>query len=124
MGKASYTPIWERLSDLAGVTRRIRGLHGANLYITVNRDASDQVREIFVNRGKADPCYQAWEEAVARLISLCLRANISLDNVVRQLRGITCHPVANGKDGFYLSEPDALAQVLTTYSTLSGLKTE
>ena len=98
-----------RPSLIHGVTDRVRTGHG-NMYITINyRDGHPF--EVFSNLGKAGGCDSAQLEAISRLISLALRSGIATDQVVEQLRGITCCPAWD--DGTLVrSAPDAVALVL------------
>jgi ribonucleoside-diphosphate reductase alpha chain len=81
------------------------------MYITINfRDGHPF--EVFSNLGKAGGCDSAQLEAISRLISLALRSGIAPDQVVEQLRGITCCPAWD--DGTLVrSAPDAVALVLS-----------
>ena len=95
---------------LEGSTERVDTAHG-QLYVTVNRDPGGSPFELFVAQGKVHNCDKANLEALGKLISLSLRAGISAEEVVTQLRGISCCPVWSGRRQT-LSVPDALAQVL------------
>ncbi len=105
-----YVTPRDRPETIQGVTRRMRTGHG-NMYITINVDEHGQPFEVFSTAGKAGSCDSALTDAVARLVSLALRSGVDPEDVVRQLRGITCHP--NWDQGqLILSAPDAIAIVL------------
>ena len=71
--------------------------------------------EIFSNLGKAGGCDSAQHEAISRLVSLALRSGIDCDELVDELRGITCCP--QWDDGILVrSGPDAVALVLDRHS--------
>ncbi len=105
-----YVTPKERPEMIQGITRRMRTGHG-NMYITINVDQHGQPFEIFATAGKSGSCDSALTEAVTRLVSLSLRSGIDPEDVVRQLRGITCHP--NWDQGTVInSGPDAIAIAL------------
>jgi ribonucleoside-diphosphate reductase alpha chain len=100
----------KRGRKLCGSTTRINGGCGY-VYVTVNNDENGP-REVFAQLGKAGGCAAAYLEAIGRLASLCLKNNIPIESVVRQLRTISC-PNKNRDDGsLILSCPDAIGKVL------------
>ena len=74
---------------MTGSTERVRTAHG-NVYVTINRDDSLDPFELFCQVGKAGSCDSAQIEAISRMISLALRANIDPTEIITNLRGITC----------------------------------
>lgn len=111
-GLAHHPTTRERPRIMTGYTERYRTGHG-NLYVTVNLDDSRPF-EMFARVGKAGGCDSAQQEAICRLISMALRANIDPQEIINNLRGITCCP--HWDDGKQImSVPDALAQCLITY---------
>ena len=109
--QARYATPRDRPAEVKGATRRVRTFHG-NLYVTVNVDEQGEPFEVFATAGKAGSCDAALTEAVTRLMSLALRSGVDPEEIVRQVRGITCHPFwdegAENRSG-----PDAIATVLT-----------
>jgi ribonucleoside-diphosphate reductase alpha chain len=102
-----------------GATEKIPTGEGT-LYVTINQDEHG-LCEVFTNIGKHGTDVAAWSEAVGRLISLCLRSGISLDSIVKQLRGITSRPI--WYDGIQiLSVPDAIGLALSRYLTSDGMQ--
>ena len=100
-----------RPDEVRGVTRALPTGCG-KLYITVNSDDRGPF-EVFGNMGKAGGCASSQTEALARLMSLALRSGISPENVVRQLKGISCHmPAWERGGGRILSCADAFAKGL------------
>ncbi|MBM3958846.1 MAG: vitamin B12-dependent ribonucleotide reductase [SAR202 cluster bacterium] len=100
----------DRPSEVHGVTRRIRTGHG-NVFVTVNINGGGRPFEVFATLGKAGGCDAAQHEAIGRLVSLALRSGLDPDEVVKQLRGITCCPTWD--DGVLVrSGPDAIALAL------------
>jgi ribonucleoside-diphosphate reductase alpha chain len=85
-----------------------------SFYVHTTRD-SQGLLEAFSNLGKGGGC-PAQSEAMARLVSLCLRCNVDPGEIVRQLRGMRCPTAcsarAAGKPVNVLSCPDAIAQAM------------
>ena len=84
-----------RPGSVRGITDRIRSGHGS-MYVTVNFDDDGKPFEVFSTLGKSGGCDSAHLEGISRLVSLALRSGIDPDQVVEQLRGITCCPVWDG----------------------------
>ena len=86
----------KRPETLKGVTRLMKTGCG-NLYVTINKDKEGEPFEVFTNIGKAGGCAASQAEAIGRLISLALRSGIEPQEIVKQLKGISCHaPVWSG----------------------------
>ena len=100
----------QRPRTMTGTTERVRTAHG-NVYVTINRDDSLDPFELFCQVGKAGSCDSAQIEAISRMISLALRANIDPTEIITNLRGITCC-VTWDQGTRVNSIPDAIAQVL------------
>ncbi len=93
-----------------GTTTRRRTSCG-DLYLTVNRDEEDKPFEAFATMGKAGGCEGSFNEAIGRLISLCMRAGVTPRDIVKQLIGIRCNkPFGIGPDKV-LSCSDAVAKI-------------
>ena len=85
--------------------------------VTINFDEHDQPFEMFTTLGKAGGCHAADLEAISRLASLALRSGVDPDEMVHQMKGITCCSVWN--DGSLIrSDADAVASVLDKYATV------
>ena len=81
------------------------------MYVTIN-EVEGQPFELFVTIGKSGHSVTAKAEAIGRLVSLALRSNIPVEEIVKQLKGIGGeHPVFQQK-GLLLSIPDAIGWVL------------
>ena len=102
-----------RAKVTTGVTERVSTGCGS-IYVTVNSDA-DGVCEVFSTLGKAGGCASAQLEAICRLISLALRSGVSIESVVKHLRGIRCPSIAWEEGHSILSCPDAIGSVLEKY---------
>ncbi len=103
----------ERGEVTTGVTRRIRTGCG-KLFVTINCDEQGPV-ELFSTMGKAGGCAASQSEAISRLISLALRSNIESDEIVRELRGISCHRVVWQSGERILSCADAIGRTIEWY---------
>jgi ribonucleotide reductase alpha subunit len=79
------------------------------LYVTINEDDKG-VFELFTTMGKAGGCAASQSEAMGRLISLAWRSGaVEAKQVMKQLRGISCHCPAGFGDNKVLSCADAVA---------------
>jgi ribonucleoside-diphosphate reductase alpha chain len=98
---------------MQGTTMRVDTGCG-KLYVTINED--DQgLFEIFAQMGKSGGCAMSQSEAVARLISLALRAGVDTEAILKQLRGIRCPAPLLAKGGVVLSCPDAMSKAIETH---------
>ena len=97
-----------------GVTRKMKTGCG-NLYVTINEDEEGHPIEIFTQIGKAGGCVSSQCESMGRLTSLALRSGVKADEIVKQMRGISCHlPVGFG-GGKVTSCADAMAKAMDWY---------
>ncbi|OGP15718.1 MAG: ribonucleoside-diphosphate reductase, adenosylcobalamin-dependent [Deltaproteobacteria bacterium GWA2_55_10] len=97
-----------------GITRKMKTGCG-NLYITINEDEEGRPFEIFTQIGKAGGCVASQCEAMGRMTSLALRSGVEAIEIVKQMRGISCHlPVGFGA-GKVASCADAMAQAMDWY---------
>jgi ribonucleoside-diphosphate reductase alpha chain len=97
-----------------GVTRKVLTGCG-NLYVTINEDEEGQPFEIFTQIGKAGGCVASQSEALGRMTSLALRTGVKASEVVKQMRGISCHlPVGYGNVKV-TSCADAMAKAMEWY---------
>ena len=110
----------KRPEMIKGSTRLMKTGCG-HLYITINEDEKGHLFELFTSMGKAGGCASSQAEAIGRLISLALRSNIDPDEVVNQLKGISCHQPSWADGGRILSCSDAIARAIEKYNA-SGRK--
>jgi ribonucleoside-diphosphate reductase alpha chain len=100
-----------RQDVIHGSTRKIRTGCG-NLYVTVNEDEEGKLFEIFNQIGKAGGCAASQSEAIGRLVSLAFRSGIEPEDIIRQLKGISCHTPVWYREGKILSCSDAVAKAI------------
>ena len=81
------------------------------MYINVGFDDENKPFELFTTLGRAGGCDSANLEAIARLASMSLRSGVPAENIIDQLKGITCCPIWD-KGTLVKSVPDAMAHVL------------
>ena len=112
----------DRPRQIQGITERVHTGHG-NMYVTINFQEEGKPFEVFSTLGKAGGCDSAQLEAISRLASLALRSGVSVEDVVEQLRGITCCPFWD-EGTLVRSGPDAVALALQRYIEGSAEETE
>lgn len=105
---------------IRGTTQKILTGYGA-LYITINED-DHGLFEVFAQIGRGGGYTASFTEAVARLISLCLRTGLPVDEIIDQLEGIRSPRLAWDHREKIYSVPDALAKALKRH--LSGYSQE
>ncbi len=106
----------KRPEMIRGSTRLMKTGCG-HLYITVNEDDKGQLFELFTSMGKAGGCAASQSEAIGRLVSLAFRSNIEPEEIVNQLKGISCHQPSWADGGRILSCSDAIAKAIEKYNT-------
>jgi ribonucleoside-diphosphate reductase alpha chain len=104
----------KRPEVISGATRLMKTGCG-NLYVTINEDGNGYPFELFTSMGKAGGCAASQSEAIGRLVSLAFRSNIIPEEIVKQLKGISCHEPAWHSGGRILSCSDAIAKALEKY---------
>ncbi len=104
----------KRPEVIKGTTRLMKTGCG-NVYVTINEDEEGHLFELFTSMGKAGGCAASQSEAIGRLVSLALRSNIEPDEIIKQLKGISCHSPTWHDGGRILSCSDAIAKALEKY---------
>ncbi|MEW6163133.1 MAG: vitamin B12-dependent ribonucleotide reductase [Nitrospirota bacterium] len=104
----------KRPEVIKGTTRLMKTGCG-NLYVTINEDEEGHLFELFTSMGKAGGCAASQSEAIGRLVSLAFRSDIEPDEVIKQLKGISCHSHAWTNGGKITSCSDAIAKSLEKY---------
>ncbi len=105
---------------LHGQTVKIRTGCGA-LYVTVNT-LEGRFFELFIRGGKAGGCAASQCEAIGRLISLAWRNGIEPDDIVMQLKGISCQRPSKEEGEEILSCADAVAKAIEMAEALEREK--
>ncbi|QOR34463.1 vitamin B12-dependent ribonucleotide reductase [Clostridium sp. 'deep sea'] len=96
-----------RPEETFGITKKYNIGGCGKLYVTVNQDENG-ICEVFTNTG-SEGC-EALADALARLISITIRAGIDIESILNQLKGIRCVGCIVDDDTDVLSCPDAIAQ--------------
>ncbi len=100
-----------------GATEKMK-IGCGSLFITVNRDEQG-ICEVFTSTGKGGGC-PSQSEATARLVSIALRAGISQDEILAQLKGIRCPSTVRQPGLKCTSCPDAIARTIVKMSKMLG----
>lgn len=98
-----------RPSITTGSTEKI-AIGCGNLYVTVNSD-DVAICEVFTQTGKGGGC-PSQSEAVGRLVSMALRAQIDPNEVINQMKGIRCVSCTRRGGVKVLSCPDAISRAM------------
>lgn len=104
----------ERPAQLQGITYKMNTAYG-HLYVTINEDSQGPF-EVFASLGKTGGFFSAQTEAITRMISLALRSNIALEEIISQLKGIRGPDVSFAEGEMIFSLPDAIGKVLERHS--------
>jgi len=104
----------KRPEVLSGKVRLMKTGCG-NLYVTITEDEHGNIFELFTSMGKAGGCAGSQAEAIGRLVSLALRSNIEPEEIMKQLKGISCHEPSWAEGGRILSCSDAIGKALEKY---------
>lgn len=99
----------DRPETVVGFTKKV-SIGCGNLYVTINHD-DDGVCEVFTNTGRTGGC-PSQSEATARLASIALRSGVSIDEIIRQLKGIRCPSCQRSNKVTVMSCPDAIGRML------------
>jgi len=108
-----HTYVQERPQELFGRTVKMKTGSG-ELFLTIN-ELNGVPFEVFATIGKGGRSMAAKAEAIGRLVSLCLRAGINVEQIVKQLEGIGGDYQIFQEGRLIKSIPDAIANVLKTY---------
>ncbi|GBE37869.1 ribonucleoside-diphosphate reductase NrdZ [bacterium BMS3Bbin08] len=106
--------------DMIKGTTRLLTTGCGHLYVTVNEDKDGNPFELFTNMGKAGGCAASQAEAIGRLISLAFRSNIESEEIVKQLKGISCHSPSWANGGKISSCSDALSKAIERYAEIDN----
>src|SRR5258708_32689665 len=95
---------------MAGTTYRMRTDY-VNLFVAINEDHQGPF-EIFASLGKSGGFFSAQTEAITRMISLALRSNIAIEEIIDQIKGIRGPDVSFADGQTIYSLPDAIGKIL------------
>jgi len=95
---------------ITGRTQKILTGYGA-LYVTVNEDEKG-LFEVFAQIGRGGGYTASFTEGIARLVSLCLRSGVPVDEIIDQLEGIRSPRIAVDHGERVYSIPDAIAKAI------------
>lgn len=95
---------------ITGRTQKILTGYGA-LYVTVNEDDKG-LFEVFAQIGRGGGYTASFTEGLARLVSLCLRSGVPVDEIIDQLEGIRSPRIAVDHGERVYSIPDAIAKAM------------
>ena len=105
----------DRKEILTGVTFSLESGCG-KLYITVNKDETGKIVEVFCNSGKSGSCENAITSAMTKTIAISLQAGVDVKLIIDDLKNIKC-PKANG----FGSCPHVIALALEMARTTNSL---
>jgi len=95
---------------ITGRTQKILTGYGA-LYVTINEDDKG-LFEVFAQIGRGGGYTASFTEGLARLVSLCLRSGVPVDEITDQLEGIRSPRIALDHGERVYSIPDAIAKAI------------
>jgi len=113
----------ERPAVMTGKTYRMKTGYGS-LFVTVNDDEHGRPFEVFATIGKSGGFYQEQSEGMCRMISIALRAGVSVSDIIDQLKGIRGPSIAFTEHGTVYSLPDAIGRVLELHVSSQAVKKE
>ncbi len=99
-----------RPDTIQGRTQKILTGYGP-LYVTINED-DNGLFETFVQIGRGGGYTASFSEALGRLVSLCLRSGVPVDEIIDQLEGIRSPRLAIDHGERVFSIPDAIAKAV------------
>lgn len=107
---AAVTRPRPRPDVITGQTQKILTGYGA-LYVTINEDDKG-LFEVFAQIGRGGGYTASFTEGIARLVSLCLRSGVPVDEITDQLEGIRSPRIALDHGERIYSIPDAIAKAI------------
>ncbi|PSP21720.1 ribonucleoside-diphosphate reductase, adenosylcobalamin-dependent, partial [Halobacteriales archaeon QH_10_65_19] len=114
-GDEEFTQKRPRPDVLHGVTQRIETGYG-KLYVNINEDPeADRPFELFANIGNSGGFTGSFTEALAKTISVALRAGVDPEEIAEKLQGIRSPKVAWDKGEQIQSIPDAIGTAMQRY---------
>jgi ribonucleoside-diphosphate reductase alpha chain len=99
-----------RPDTIEGQTQKILTGYGP-LYVTINEDTKG-LFELFAAIGRGGGYTASFSEGIGRLVSLCLRSGVPVDEIIDQLEGIRSPRLALDHGERIYSIPDAIAKAI------------
>jgi len=99
-----------RPDTIKGQTQKILTGYGP-LYVTINEDDKG-LFELFAAIGRGGGYTASFSEGIGRLVSLCLRSGVPVDEIIDQLEGIRSPRLALDHGERVYSIPDAIAKAI------------
>src|SRR3990170_6092791 len=103
---------------ITGSTQKILTGYGA-LYVTINED-NKGLFEVFAQIGRGGGYTASFTEGIARLVSLCLRSGVPVDEITDQLEGIRSPRIALDHGERVYSIPDAIAKAIKRHGGMGN----
>jgi ribonucleoside-diphosphate reductase alpha chain len=120
--EAAQAERWKRPQAMIGRTVHLK-MQQASLYVTVNFDENNLIREVFVNMGHTGSQEKSYTEAIGRLISKYLQLNGDVRSAIESLKGIKANDAISWDRGIKLySVPDAIAKALEIAMGITSFK--
>lgn len=110
IGQSNTIHVAERPTILSGKTAKVATAMGS-LFVTLNTDEHGVPFECFIEMGKAGSDVKTFTEAIARLVSISMRAGLSIEDIIQQLQDIRGTVYGFGPSRVQ-SVPDAIAKCL------------
>src|SRR2546425_2215652 len=99
-----------RPTVIQGRTQKVLTGYGP-LYVTINEDDKG-LFELFAQIGRGGGYTASFSEGIGRLVALCLRSGVPVDEIIDQLEGVRSPRLAPGPAGRIYSIPDAIAKAI------------
>ena len=120
----TYNSIRVRPKIMKGLTTKSDSPYGS-IYVTANFDDNNKIFETFISAGKSGSVSKSVTEAMSRVISLALRANVDINDIIKTISNISgselwIYDTIDGKEVYVKSIPDATAKMLSDLNDYSA----
>ena len=120
----NYNSIRVRPKIMKGLTTKSDSPYGS-IYVTANFDDNNKIFETFISAGKSGSVSKSVTEAMSRVISLALRANVDINDIIKTISNISgselwIYDTIDGKEVYVKSIPDATAKMLADLNEYSA----
>ena len=120
----NYNSIRVRPKIMKGLTTKSDSPYGS-IYVTANFDDNNKIFETFISAGKSGSVSKSVTEAMSRVISLALRANVDINDIIKTISNISgselwIYDTIDGKEVYVKSIPDATAKMLSDLNEYSS----